>query len=192
MTSLKRKGCIVVVSGPSGAGKTTLCRRVLQSTDVEWSVSATTRPPRKAETDGVDYHFISREEFERRIKAGGFAEHAQVFDFLYGTPREPLDLLLRKGGCMLVDVDSQGARVLKERYGDAVVTVFVSPSRPEDLTGRLAGRKTETPEEMARRLAQARREIALGSQYDYAIVNDDLEKAVSEFRQLLDKIVRTG
>ena len=192
MTEHGYTGRVIVVSGPSGAGKTTLCRQVCEMPpDVHWSISATTRPPREGEHDGVDYYFISEEDFRRRVEGDGFAEHARVFDYLYGTPREPLELILSGGGCMLVDVDIQGAAALKGRYGDAVVSIFVTPSNSQELAGRLAARRTEGPREIAERLSRVDEELARKEEYDYVVINDDLEKAVRDFRTLLERITRT-
>ena len=192
MPVAKRKsaGRIVVVSGASGAGKSTLCRRMRDLPGVCWSISVTTRPRRRGEEDGVDYHFVREEDFRGRMAADEFAEYALVFGSLYGTPRGPLELVLERGGSILVEVDVQGAMALKERYGEDVVTVFVTPSTPKELAQRLSGRSTETDAEMTKRLARAEEEIAQKGRYDHVIVNDDLEKATSDFRMLLKRIAR--
>jgi len=187
----KHKGRIMVVSGASGAGKSTLCRRALcDKPDVCQSISMTTRSTRPGEHDGLDYHFVSEEDFKRRIAAGELAEHAEVFGSLYGTPRRPLELVLERGGIILVEVDIQGAMALKETYGEDVVMVFVTPSTPDKLAERLSGRSTETDKEVNRRLARVEEEIAQKEKYDHVIVNDDLEKATSDFRILLKEIAR--
>lgn len=166
-------GLLVVLSGPSGSGKGTV-RRMLQELlpDVVYGVSATTRPPRPGERDGVDYHFLSREEFLRRVEAGEFVEWADVYGHLYGTPREPMESLVAAGRVVVVEKDVQGARTLMERYPDAVF-VFVLPPSLEALQQRIDRRGTESPESRARRLESARAELTFVERYDYCIVNED-------------------
>lgn len=166
-------GLLVVLSGPSGSGKGTLRRMVQELVpDLEYGVSATTRPPRPGERDGVDYHFLTREEFLRRVDAGDFVEWADVYGHLYGTPRQPMESLVAAGRVVIVEKDVQGARTLMERYPDAVF-VFVLPPSLDELERRIVRRGTEPPEVRARRLESAREELAYVDRYDYCIVNED-------------------
>lgn len=182
------RGVILVISGPSGVGKSTLCKRVADIPGLRWSVSATTRKARAGEREGVDYHFLSVEEFERRVEADDLAEYAKVYGNYYGTPRGPLEEVLEKGGIILVDVDTQGADLLRKRYGDALVTVFIAAPSEEALAERLATRSTESDAQIAGRLSRAAAEQARKDDYDVVLVNDDLEQAASEFHSLLEKL----
>lgn len=180
-----RRGAIIVISGPSGSGKTTIVRRVLaEDPALVYSVSATTRPPRPGEVDGCDYRFLTRGEFERRLAADGFAEHAEVFGNLYGTPAEPMREAIAKGRVFLLDVDVQGARQIRAKFPDAVFVIIMPPSEAV-LAERLRGRRTETPEQFARRLEEARRELGCAGEYDRAIVNDRLDDAVRELKEVI-------
>ncbi len=181
----KTRGAIIVISGPSGSGKTTIVRRVLaEDPSLVYSVSATTRPPRPGEVDGRDYRFLTREEFERRSAADGFAEQAEVFGNLYGTPAEPMRDALANGRVFVLDIDVQGARQIRARFPDAVF-VFIKPPSEAVLAERLRGRRTETPREFARRLEEARRELECAGEYDRAIVNDRLDDAVRELKEVI-------
>ena len=182
----RSRGRIIVISGPSGVGKTTLCQR-LSLPGVYWSISATTRSPRPGEHDGLDYRFLTKGEFEREIEAGEFAEFAVVHENYYGTPRKPLDLSLENGRCILVDADTQGADALRRQYGDAVVTVFITAGE-QDLAERLARRESEREEEVARRLAGAKAEMARMDDYDFVVVNDDLDRATETLRSLIQEV----
>ena len=177
-----------MISGPSGVGKSTLCRRAAEVPGRRWSVSATTRKIREGERDGVDYHFLSAQEFRRRIEADDFAEYAEVYGNYYGTLRGPLEETVEEGGIILVDVDTQGADSLRERYGEAVVTVFVAAPSAKALAERLARRSTESDVQIAARLRRAGAEEARKDDYDVVLVNDDLERAASEFSSLLEKL----
>ena len=181
-------GAIVVISGPSGSGKTTLVRRLLsEETELAWSVSATTRPPRPGEVDGRDYWFLSREEFERRIEADEFAEYAESFGHLYGTPAGPLVDALEAGRVAVLDIDLAGARQIREKFSDAVL-VWIKPPDMNTLRERLKKRKTETTEQFETRLERAWKEIESVREYDVVIVNDDLDTAAGELRDLVRKI----
>jgi len=175
---------IVVISGPSGSGKSTICRALAGQPDVWLSVSATTRPPRPGETDGRDYHFLSREAFEEGIAAGRFVEHAEVFGHFYGTPREPLEEARSAGRWPLLDVDVQGAMQVRRVYPHAAL-IFIVPPSSEVLAERLRGRGTDTPEVVERRLAAAEKEMAYSKQYHHVVVNDDLDQAVARVREIL-------
>jgi guanylate kinase len=175
------KGILFVVSAPSGAGKSTLCAELIKSgIGVRFGVSHTTRSPRPGEEDGREYHFVSREEFDRMKGGGEFVEWAEVHGNLYGTSKAMIDGLLGGGQDVLHDIDVQGARQLREVFPDAVY-VFVIPPSGMALRERLEGRGSESGEVAALRLANARAEMESYSEYDYVILNDSLEDAVEEF-----------
>ncbi len=174
------KGALFVVTAPSGAGKTTICDAVISRIGrLRYSISATTRPPRKGEKDGKDYFFLSREEFEKGIGEDRFLEHAEVYDNYYGTPKEFIFEQLRAGYDIILDIDVQGALALKKRKLPAVYLFIVPPSL-EELKNRLVKRGTDNEEVIARRFAQARSEMGFISRYDYCIINDRLEEAVED------------
>lgn len=176
---------IVVVSGPSGVGKTVICDRLIRGDDtLVNSVSATTRPPRANEKDGVQYFFYSEERFRREIEDGTFLEWAEVHGRLYGTPRGPLESNLESGKSPVLDVDVQGGRSVKRLRPDAVLILVAPPSMTE-LERRLRERRTEDDEAVRRRLAHAARELAAWTDYDYLLVNDDLEATVERARAIL-------
>jgi len=178
---------LIVISGPSGAGKTTLLKKLFECCpELSASVSATTRPPRQGERDGVDYHFLSPEEFERRRLAGAFLECFQVFgrEYWYGTLQEAVAPSLAAGKSIVLEIDVQGAMAVLERYPQAV-TIFVKPSSMEELERRLRDRGTESQEWQARRLAAARRELDCADRYQYQVVNDDVDRAVQEICEIL-------
>ncbi|MBI2194082.1 MAG: guanylate kinase [Planctomycetes bacterium] len=179
-------GKIVILSGPSGVGKTSICQKLLERPARAKSTSATTRPPRPGEIDGVDYHFLSREEFEKRLRAGWFAEHAEVHAHLYGTPRHPLEDALQQGVTFLLDIDVQGAERIRQRY-PGVLSIFILPPSTEALEKRLRGRRTDSPGVVERRLARARAEIARQDEFDYRVVNDRLERVVREIEDILER-----
>ena len=171
------RGFVVVLSGPSGVGKTSIYGRVLRERDdLEFSVSATTRPRRDGETDGRDYWFLDEVEFGRRVAAGEFAEHFEVHGKRYGTLRAPVDDAVARGRIMLLDVDVQGGRALRACYPDGVF-VFIYPPSFAVLEARLRGRASDPPEVIAERLRNAPGEMAEYAAYDYIIVNDDLARA---------------
>ena len=182
-----RPGKLVVISGPSGVGKSTILRRLL--TDLPQlipSVSATTRPPRAGERDGIDYHFLSAEEFEKRRAAGEFLECCRVYgrQHWYGTLVAEVAPRLAAGAWVVLEIDVEGTLSILERYPDAV-TIFVEPGRPEQLEERLTGRGTESPEAMARRLEVARRELLEAHRYQHQVVNENLEAAVDSIKRIL-------
>lgn len=182
--AFRSKGFPFVVSGPSGVGKTSVYKTLLQRDDVVFSVSATTRPRRNGEEHGREYWFYDDAEFRRMLAAGEFVEHAEVHGKLYGTLREPLDRWIAEGKAVVLDVDVQGGMSLRAAYPDGVF-VFILPPSLEELRRRLEGRGSDTPEVVARRLANAPGEIAHYPQYDYAVVNDDLGKAQTEVAAIL-------
>jgi guanylate kinase len=181
-------GRLIVVSGPSGAGKTTVMRRVYQRAPVPLvaSVSATTRPPRPGETDGVDYHFLSEEEFAARRARGGFLECFQVFGrgYWYGTLHSEVATGLAAGKWVVLEIDVQGALAVMEQFPDAI-TIFVRPGSVAELERRLRGRGTETEEAIQRRLARANEELRLADRYRYQVVNDQIDRAVDEICHIL-------
>lgn len=182
----------MVVSGPSGAGKSTVLKRLFEDPPVPMdflvaSVSATTRPPRPGEVDGVEYHFLSEEEFARRRERGEFLECFEVFGrgHWYGTLFSEVTPSLEAGKWVVLEIDVQGALSVMKQYGDAV-TFFVRPPSLEVLECRLRQRHTETEEAIQRRLAQARNELAMADRYRYQVVNDDIDRAVREICDLLN------
>ena len=179
-----------MISGPSGAGKGTLVARVrAELPDLGLTVSATTREPRPGEVDGVNYHFLSDDEFTRRVEAGEFIEWAQVHDHRYGTLASEVDRNLGKGRSLILEIDVQGAFNVKARFPKAVL-VFIQPPSLEVLRERLVGRGTETPESVELRMADARREIELAGRYDEVVVNDDLERATEDLIAVLQRYER--
>lgn len=181
-----RRGLMLVISSPSGAGKTTLARKLMNEfEDVVLSVSATTRESRPNEDDGVDYHFKSETEFRDMIAGREFLEWAKVFDRYYGTPRADTVAQLEIGNDVLFDVDWQGADALHDQMPNDCVSVFVLPPSIEALEQRLAAREGSTPEMVARRMRDAQAEILHWRRYDYCIVNDDLQEAYEKLRRIL-------
>ena len=181
----RRFSNLIVVSGPSGAGKTTVLNRVLSELkDIRFSVSHTTRIPRSGESDGVEYHFVSRREFERLIGEGAFLEWAEVHGELYGTARGEYDRAMREGVDLLLDIDVKGADQVVQKFDDAV-TVFVIPPSYADLERRLRGRGPDDEASFQRRLAVAGEEMSHFRKYQYAIVNLDLEASVEGLKTLI-------
>ena len=180
-----RKGVLFVISGPSGVGKGTVNKRLFEDfgNAVAFSVSATTRGPREGEVDGREYFFISRQEFEKRVANNEFLEHAEYAGNCYGTPRDYVLSLLQRGVSVILDIDVQGAMQVKRRMPESV-SVFILPPSFEELEHRLRGRGTETPEKIERRLAAAKAEMARAPEYDYQIVNDDLDAAYARLREI--------
>jgi guanylate kinase len=182
---IRRRGTLFVVSAPSGAGKTTLCREVrLRVPDLAYSVSYTTRPPREGEIDGADFSFVSEAEFRELQKRGELAEWASVHGNLYGTPAAALESGLAAGRDILLDIDTQGAAQLRRRYPEAVLIFIVAPSLAE-LEQRLRERRSDGDSEIARRLRRARDEVSMWRTYDYLIVNRDLKDAVDQLAAII-------
>jgi len=176
---------LIVVSAPSGAGKTSLCHEIRSVLpDLGYSISYTTRQPRPGETNGKDFHFVPEETFRAMVNRGEFAEWATVHGNLYGTGAKALEQLLGAGLDVLLDIDTQGARQLRARYPEEVY-VFVSAPSMRELEQRLRERKSDAPQEIARRLARAREEIMAWREYDYLIINRDLKEAVNDLAAVI-------
>lgn len=193
---IKAKGLVIVVTGPSAVGKGTICRALLQeSPDIRFSVSCTTRPARPGEIDGVEYFFVSHQEFERKIEHSELLEWAEVYGNYYGTPRDFVEQITDQGQDIILDIDRVGARAVREAYPGAV-SVFVIPPSMRALAQRISARGTETPESVQRRLQEAPVWIEEGMQYDYVIINDSLPTAVHQLRAIIDaeksRVVRRG
>jgi guanylate kinase len=183
---MQRRGLMLVLSSPSGAGKTSISRRLLETEDeLTMSVSATTRPRRPGEVDGVDYHFIDQTEFQLMINRGEFLEYAKVFDNYYGTPRGPVDAVLRDGKDVLFDIDWQGTQQVADAARDDLVSVFILPPSTHELERRLMGRAQDSAEVVAQRMSKAADEISHYREYDYIIVNRDLDESVDAVRAIL-------
>lgn len=179
------RGLLVIVTGPSAVGKGAICRALLERTPgVRFSVSMTTRPPRPGERDGVEYYFVSKEEFERQIATGGLMEWAEVYGNYYGTPRRQVEEALERGEDIILDIDVVGANSVKARYPDAV-SVFVIPPTMAELHARIRKRGSESEEAVQRRLQEAPRWVENGLTYQYVLVNDDLDQAVAELQAIL-------
>jgi guanylate kinase len=177
---------MLVISSPSGAGKTTLANKLLASEqNLQLSISTTTRPPRPGEIDGKHYFFIDHPTFATRREAGEFLECAEVFENFYGTPKEPVETALGKGCDVLFDIDWQGARQIAETAPDDVVRVFVLPPSLEVLHGRLKTRATDDNEVIVKRMEGATREMSHWAEYDYVLVNDELEATLESLRIIL-------
>lgn len=184
--TIDRRGIMLVLSSPSGAGKTTLARRLLAAEQgIEMSVSVTTRKPRPGEVEGVDYYFVSESEFRRMRDAGDLLEWARVFDNYYGTPRSAVERALAAGRDVLFDIDWQGAQQLSEKVAQDLVRVFILPPSGEVLEQRLKARAQDEPDTVARRMADAAAEISHWAEYDYVIINADLEASVAGLRAIL-------
>ena len=176
----------IILSSPSGGGKTTITKRLLaERSDLGYSVSCTTRRPRGGERNGIDYHFISREEFLERRARGEFAESAEVHGNLYGTLRSEIAGVLAEGRHVIMDIDVQGARQMAVAFPQSV-RVFVLPPSGQVLLDRLRGRKTESPQELVARLNSALRELRSIDEYEYVVVNDDLDRAVERVASIID------
>ncbi len=179
------KGMLIVLSAPSGAGKTTVCQALLERTDrVKRAITTTTRPPRPGETDGVDYFFLSEEEFREKLDRGRFLEHARIYDHYYGSGRDYVESQVEAGYDVILVIDVQGARSLRGMGVEAVYVYLLPPSLSE-LRRRLEGRKTDSSEVIEKRLSRARDEISRYTDYDYCVINDDLAAAVDDLEAIL-------
>lgn len=180
-------GAILLLSGPSGAGKSTIIREASDRIEPYYfSISSTTRDPREGERDGVEYHFVTREEFEAGIEAGDFLEYAEVHGNYYGTSLKPVNQALSEGKLVIFDIDVQGFRLAREAIGDRITSVFITPPTLSELEYRLRDRSTESDEMIEKRLKNAREEIQAIDEFDYIIVNDDISKAVEALVSLVN------
>ena len=178
-------GKLIVISGPTGSGKTTVCDRLLEEMpDLQYSISFTTRSPRKGEKEGRDYFFIEKEQFEKRIQEGKFLEYAQVFDNYYGTDKDWVNEILEQGKNVLLCIDVQGANQVKKNFEDAIL-IFLMPPDFEELGRRLRGRGTDGEDQIKKRLDMAKEEMAQVSNYNYMVVNDKLKDSVSDIVHII-------
>jgi guanylate kinase len=182
----QRRGLLIVLSSPSGAGKSTISRMLLDADDnITMSVSATTRPMRAGEKEGVDYHFVDSAEFERLIETDEFAEWAYVFDHLYGSPKEPIKEALKNGRDTLFDIDWQGTQQLEYAFRTDLVRIFILPPSMPELERRLHERGTDTEEIIAGRMKRASGEIGHWAEYDYVLINEDMTKCLKDVRAII-------
>jgi len=182
---MPRRGVLLIVASPSGAGKTSLCRRLMADhAGLELSVSMTTRPIRPGEQAGRDYHFVDREEFQRLVEADAFLEWANVHGNLYGSPRAPVDRALAEGRDVLFDIDWQGAREVARRCKEDAVRVFILPPSLEELRRRLVTRSQDAEAVIDRRIANAKGEIEHADEFDYVFVNDDFDRSYAELAHI--------
>ena len=183
--SIKKKGLLLVISGPSGAGKGTICKELLKvGTSTKLSISATTRNPRAGEKEGINYYYKTREEFENMIAEGEFLEYAQIYDNYYGTPKKAIFHELEKGNDVILEIEMQGAMQIKKAYPEAVF-IFILPPSLMELKNRIVGRGTETIEQIEKRFGSAYSEIKLIGDYDYFIFNNVVEKSADEIKHII-------
>ena len=178
-------GRLFVISGPSGAGKGTICKKLLESVDISISTSMTTRAPRPGEIDGKDYYFVTVDEFEEKIANGGMLEYARVFDNIYGTPKDMVIKQLERGRDVILEIDVQGGLQIKKKMPEQAVLVFVLPPDLTTLRQRIIDRDTETEEVIDKRFNEAINEIKLIGEYDYYVVNDELDDAVYDLKAII-------
>ncbi|MBC8044114.1 MAG: guanylate kinase [Rhizobacter sp.] len=187
----KAAGKLIVFAAPSGTGKSTIAKRLLAATsNLVFSVSATTRPKRTGETDGVDYFFLSEDEFREHVANGDFLEHEEVYaGRFYGTLKEKIDAALQAGKNLLLDLDVKGAMSIKQHYGERAYLIFIKPPSLEALRERLSARRSETEEMLTKRLERAKFEMSFAEKFDCTITNDDLEKAVEDVREKVNSFI---
>jgi guanylate kinase len=184
--TIRRRGLMLVLSSPSGAGKTTLSRRLLdRDRDITLSVSVTTRPRRPAERDGTDYHFVDTPRFDSMRERGELLEWAKVFDYYYGTPRQTVEVALSSGRDVMFDIDWQGRQQLAEKAPADLISVFILPPTTRELERRLTTRAQDPPAIVAKRMAKAADEMTHFQEYDYVIVNVDVERSLAELQAIL-------
>ena len=184
--SIRRRGLMLVLSSPSGAGKTTISRLLLPADDrIDLSVSATTRPKRPNEIDGVDYHFVDQETFDAMVAEDAFLEHATVFGHSYGTPRAPVEAALEAGEDVLFDIDWQGTQQLAEKAAQDLVRIFILPPSTEELERRLRSRAQDPEDVVQSRMAKAADEVSHWAEYDYIVVNHDVAQSLTQVQAIL-------
>ena len=182
---IDNKGCIIVVSAPSGAGKTTIVKNILKEfPEIVFSISATTRKKRKGETNSVEYFFITEEEFLQKIRDDEFIEWEKFYDYYYGSLKSFVNENVEQGKCVLFEVDVKGALSIKRIYPDSIL-IYILPPSLEELTKRLKNRMTETEEDLQKRIARAEMELSLKDEFDNIVINDELEKAISEVKEII-------
>ncbi|MDO4156198.1 MAG: guanylate kinase [Oscillospiraceae bacterium] len=179
-----RKGLLLVISGPSGCGKGTVLKEVMKKQNLYYSISMTTRQPREGEVDGVQYHFVSKEQFEMLIAQNGVLEHAEYCGNYYGTPREAVETMRNEGKDVILEIEVVGAAQVRENCPDAV-SIFIAPPSIAELKRRLYGRGTESEETIQERIAQIDRELPCAVHYDYLVINDEVEVAAEEILQII-------
>lgn len=184
---MQRRGILIILSSPSGAGKSTLAQRLMKwDPSLSFSVSATTRAPREGEVDGREYYFRSREDFQQMVTDGDMLEHAEVFDNLYGSPRGPVEAAIKSGSDVIFDIDWQGGQqVRNSALAEDVVSIFILPPSITELEKRLRSRAQDSDEVIAARMKKSRDEISHWAEYDYCLVNHDIDQAETELRAIL-------
>ena len=187
MLSKINRGLVLIVSSPSGAGKTTICKKLIQDVEnLSLSVSVTTRLKRQNEIDGKDYFFKSDEEFDKMVKEEKFLEHARVFGYSYGTLKSEINSKITNGINVIVDIDWQGTRQIEEHIPDDIVKIFILPPSIKELEKRLGARATETQDSFKKRMSEARKEISHYIEYDFIIINDDVQESVNKIKLILN------
>ena len=191
MPGTPSKGSLIVISAPSGAGKSTIARAVLKAfPQIMFSISATTRPPRATERHGREYYFLSIEEFEQTIHSGGLVEWEQIYGDYYGTLRSEIERAFAARSVMLFDIDVKGGLSIKRQFPDQAVLIFIEPPSVEVLKERLLRRRTESPEVLARRMERVPMELAQAEHFDHRVVNDDLQRAVQEVLDIVQSVTK--
>lgn len=187
MLSKINRGLVLIVSSPSGAGKTTICKKLIQDIEnLSLSVSVTTRLKRQNEIDGKDYFFKSDEEFDNMVKEKKFLEHARVFGYSYGTLKSEINSKITNGINVIVDIDWQGTRQIEEHIPNDIVKIFILPPSIKELKKRLGARATETQDSFKKRMSEARKEISHYNEYDFIIINDDVQESVNKIKLILN------
>ena len=183
---MARRGVLLILSSPSGAGKSTLARMLMNwDASLKFSISATTRAPRAGEVEGREYYFVSKDRFETYVRTGEMLEHAEVFGNLYGSPKSPVVQAMENGRDVLFDIDWQGGQQIKQAMRDDVVSIFILPPSIADLEARLRGRGQDSESVIADRMAKSRSEISHWAEYDYVLINQDLETAFEELKSII-------